>query len=254
MDRGDAEMNTNMKVIAHRGGAGLGGVENTMDAFVNAINLGVDMVEFDVRRTKDNALIVIHDSEIDGRKLSDMTFDEIQEVAGKKGYAVPTFVEVIKLCHGKVFMDIEIKETGYEKRVVNILHKYLDYDEYSVKSFYDVTPYRIKMLDSRITVGLLLGRDDADFRMRYNEIFPMRRLKACKADFVCPYPLLMLFSFTRRMNHYGYPVYVWTVNNGFIMKYFIKFTKVAGLITDRPDRLKHALLSHKRSTNICRRV
>ena len=97
-------------------------------------------------------------------------------------------------------------------------------------------------------------RDDADFRMRYNEIFPMRRLKACKADFVCPYPLLMLFSFTRRMNHYGYPVYVWTVNNGFIMKYFIRFTKVAGLITDRPDRLKHALLSHKRSINICRRV
>ena len=66
-----------MKVIAHRGGSGLGGVENTMDAFVNAIKLGVDMVEFDVRRTKDNALIVIHDSEIDGRKISEMTFDEI---------------------------------------------------------------------------------------------------------------------------------------------------------------------------------
>ena len=71
----------NMKVIAHRGGAGLGGVENTMDAFVNAIKLGVDMVEFDVRRTKDNALIVIHDSDIDGRKISEMTFDEIQEEA-----------------------------------------------------------------------------------------------------------------------------------------------------------------------------
>ena len=235
-----------MKVIAHRGGAGLGGVENTMDAFVNAIKLGVDMVEFDVRRTKDNALIVIHDSEIDGRKISEMTFDEIQEVAGRKGFAVPTFIDVIKLCHGKVFMDIEIKETGYEKRVVRILHKYLDYDEYSVKSFYDVTPYKIKMLDNRITVGLLLGRDDADFRMRYNEIFPMRRLRACRADFVCPYPLLMLFSFTRRMNYYGYPVYVWTVNNELVMRYFLSFTRVAGLITDRPDRLKELISKSKK--------
>ena len=234
-----------MKIIAHRGGAGLGGVENTLEAFENAIELGIDMVEFDVRRTKDNALIVYHDSSIDDRLLKDMTYSEIQTLAERKGFSVPSFIDVIKLCHNRVFMDIEIKETGYEARVVKILHKYLDHSEYSVKSFYDVTPYRIKNLDSNITVGLLLGRDDADFRMRYNEIFPMRRLKACRADFVSPYPLLMLFSFTRRMNHYGYPVYVWTVNKRFLLWYFLRFTKVAGLITDRPDIMKKLVKKRK---------
>ena len=227
-----------MIVIAHRGGSGLGGVENTLDVFKKAIELGVDMVEFDVRRTKDDALIVFHNASINGRRLTEMTYSEIQEETAKNGYSVPTFVDVIKYCHNKVFMDIEIKETGYEERVVNILHEYLDYDEYSVKSFYDITPYRIKKLDSNITVGLLLGRKDADFKMRYNEIFPLRRLKACLADFVCPCPMLMLFSFTRRMTHYGYPVYVWTVNNKYLMWFFIRFTKVAGLITDRPDVMK----------------
>ena len=231
-------MNKDLKIIAHRGGAGMGGTENTLDAFENAINFGVDMVEFDVRKTLDNKLIVYHDSEIDGKVLAETSYDELQAAAAKKGFRIPTFIEVIKLCHNRVFMDIEIKETGYEYRIVKIVQKYLDYKEYSIKSFYDMTPYRVKTLDPNIEVGLLLGRDDADFKMRCNEVFPGRRLKACLADFVSPHPALMRCFFTRRMNHAGFPVYVWTVNNTFLMKFFIKCSNVAGLITDKPDKLK----------------
>ena len=234
-------MNTDLQIIAHRGGAGMGGTENTLDAFENSIKLGVDMVEFDVRKTLDNKLIVYHDSEIDGKVLAETTFEELQAVAASKGFSIPTFIEVIKLCRGRVFLDIEIKEVGYEYRVVKIVQKYLDYNEYSIKSFFDATPYRIKQIDPNITVGLLLGREDADFKMRYNELFPKRRLKACHADFVCTFPPLMLFSFTKRMNHYGYPVYVWTVNNKLLMKFFIKHTHITGLVTDHPDRLKNIL-------------
>lgn len=234
-------MNKDIQIIAHRGGAGMGGTENTLDAFENSIKLGVDMVEFDVRKTLDNKLIVYHDSEIDGKVLSETNYDELQETAKANGFQIPTFVEVIKLCHNRVFLDIEIKEVGYEYRVVKIVQKYLDYNEYSIKSFYDATPYRIKQIDPNIRVGLLLGRDDADFKMRYNEIFPKRRLRVCHADFVCTFPALMLFSFTRRMKHYGYPVYVWTVNNKMLMKFFIKHTQVTGLVTDHPDRMKKLL-------------
>ena len=234
-------LNKDIKIIAHRGGAGCSGTENTLDAFESAIKLGVDMVEFDVRKTLDNKLNVYHDSEIEGRELAKTNYDELQLIADSKGFRIPTFLEVIKLCHNRVFMDIEIKEVGYEYRIVKLVQKYLNYEEYSIKSFYDVTPYRVKLIDPNITVGLLLGRDDADFKMRCNEIFPGRRLKACHADFVSPYPALMLCWFTRRMNHARFPVYVWTVNNKFMTKFFIKHSKIAGLITDRPDRMKEIM-------------
>ena len=234
-------LNKDIKIIAHRGGAGMGGTENTLDAFENAIQLGVDMVEFDVRKTLDNKLVVYHDSQIEGLSISETSYEELQSIAEKNGFRIPTFLEVIKLCHNRVFMDIEIKETGYEYRIVKIVKKLLDYNEYSIKSFYDITPYRIKEFDPNIEVGLLLGRDDADFKMRCNEVFPGRRLKACHADFVSPHPVLMRCGFTRRMRHAGFPVYVWTVNKSFLIKFFIKHSKVAGLITDRPDRMKDIL-------------
>jgi len=47
-------------IVAHRGGAALA-PENTLAAFQNALQIGVDMVECDVHLTKDGEVIVMHD-------------------------------------------------------------------------------------------------------------------------------------------------------------------------------------------------
>ena len=60
-------MNRETMVIAHRGASALAPHENTLEAFQIAIDLKADMVEFDVRKTSDNILIVFHDGTIDGR-------------------------------------------------------------------------------------------------------------------------------------------------------------------------------------------
>ena len=62
-------MNRETMVIAHRGASALAPHENTLEAFQIAIDLKADMVEFDVRKTSDNILIVFHDGTIDGRKI-----------------------------------------------------------------------------------------------------------------------------------------------------------------------------------------
>ena len=49
-----------MKVIAHRGWSSRA-PENTRSAIDEAIDLGVDMVEIDIRRTKDDQIVVFHD-------------------------------------------------------------------------------------------------------------------------------------------------------------------------------------------------
>ena len=49
--------------IAHRGGANLW-PENTLEAFDNAINAGVDGIECDIQHTRDDRLVIHHDDRL----------------------------------------------------------------------------------------------------------------------------------------------------------------------------------------------
>ena len=80
-------------VIAHRGGARLR-PENTLPAFAHAAELGVDILELDVRRTKDGALVVIHDPTIDRTTdgtgaVSSYTLAELQSFDAGFRFATP---------------------------------------------------------------------------------------------------------------------------------------------------------------------
>ena len=221
------------KIIAHRGASG-SGVENTLESFEKAIALGVDMVEFDVRRTHDGVLIVYHDATFNDSPINWMNYEEITKLAEEQNFKIPTFREVVKLCAGKVYMDVELKESGYEKKVVSVLKKYVDYDEYSIKSFIDAVPKKIHDIDKNITTGLLVGKKNGGIKDRFNEIFPLGRLFRCHADFVSPYYAFISRKYIKRMHLAGIPVYAWTVNDKKIMKKCIAY-KVDGIITDRPD-------------------
>ena len=173
-----------IKVIAHRGASGMVGQDNTLESFQKAIEIGADMVEFDVRQTKDKVLIVHHDKNFADTPIAWQTYSNIEKEAKLRGIHLPLFREVVELCHGKIYMDIEIKEHGFEKKIVKELHKLADVSEYSVKSFDDRVPYAIRKLDPEIKTGLLIGGTKFKLKKRFNELFPIRRLKACKADFV----------------------------------------------------------------------
>src|SRR5262245_52566489 len=73
-------------VIAHRGGAAES-TENTIDAFRLAVRLGADVIETDIRLTRDGVVVVYHDDyfgRVEGlvpaqrtRLVSDMTYDDL---------------------------------------------------------------------------------------------------------------------------------------------------------------------------------
>ena len=222
------------KIIAHRGASYLAEHENTLESFRLAIEIQADMVEFDVRCTSDKKLVVIHDSTYNDMPVSYQTYAEMNCRAAEEGFHIPTFEEVVRLCAGKIFMDIEVKASGYEKELVHILHKYCKYDEYSVKSFFDPVVYRVKKLDPRITTGLLVGKDHPGLIGRMKEIYPIRRLRAANCDFVAPFWVFSSRGFVWRMHRKGYPVYVWTVNTGGLTRKLIR-RGVDGVITDKPD-------------------
>jgi glycerophosphoryl diester phosphodiesterase len=80
-----------VKVSAHRG-ANEFAPENTLAAFRKAVELGVDLIEIDLRKTKDNVNIIMHDSTLkrttglDGN-VSDWNYTDLKEVSAGKRYS-----------------------------------------------------------------------------------------------------------------------------------------------------------------------
>ncbi len=222
-------------IIAHRGASKLAGTDNTIESFSLAISLGADFVEMDVRQTKDKKLIVFHDDLIDDTPIKFLTYDELNGKTKEKGYSVPLFEDVLKLCQGKIKLDIELKETGYEFKVLSLVKKYFSYDGFMIKSFLDTAVKKIELLDRRVNTGLLLGCGDADLKRRVNEFLPNRRLKLLDVDFVSPHYKLVTWDYMLRMRILKKKVYVWTVNDEKIIKKLLE-KNVDGIITDTPDK------------------
>ena len=108
-------------VVAHRGDW-RNAPENSLQAFQNCIAMGVDMIEIDLKMTKDNQLVIMHDNTIDrttdGKgKVSDYTLAELRKFHLKNGlgrvtfHPIPTLEEVLELTKGKILINID---KGYD--------------------------------------------------------------------------------------------------------------------------------------------
>jgi glycerophosphoryl diester phosphodiesterase len=83
--------------IAHRGDP-IGHRENTLPAFAAALAQGADMLELDVRRTRDGAIVVLHDQsllrlwELDA-SVGDLDLSEVAHL-GTGDVGIPTLLQV----------------------------------------------------------------------------------------------------------------------------------------------------------------
>lgn len=221
-------------IIAHRGASALAMHENSLEAFQIAIDIKADYAEFDIRKTSDNKLIVFHDNSYKGHQISSLTYEELCSLTSEKGLRPPLLYEVIALCKGKIKLDIELKESGFEKDVVDIVKKDFDYDEFMIKSFIDQVVLNIKDIDSSIKAGLLVGKGKVSFITRLTEYYPKKRLNACRADFISPHYKFVTKSFVKRMKALKKDIYLWTVNKTELIDKYMK-KSITGIITDRPD-------------------
>ena len=223
-------------IVAHRGASSLAR-ENTVESFRKAIEIGVDMIEFDVRRTRDQVLIVHHDELMAGKPVKELTYDEIYKMTIRQRFSVPTFEEVLKCTSGKIKLDVEIKEEGYEKEVVELLLRYFKKDEFVITSFLDSCIRKIKDDYPDINAGLLLGvsKPKNFILTRISEFFPHRRCKEAKADFLVPHRRLLWFGFLYRAKRANKPVFVWTVNDEKMIWKLLHDERIAAIITDKPD-------------------
>lgn len=122
----------NVLVVSHRGDW-RNAPENSLQAFQNCIDMGVDMVELDLKETKDGELILMHDQTL-GRtttgkgKVSDYTLAELKQLNLKNGagcktrHRIPTLREVMLLCKGKIMVNVD-KGYQYFDKVQKVLEE-----------------------------------------------------------------------------------------------------------------------------------
>ncbi len=120
--------NGNTYVIAHRG-AHQFAPENSLLAYKNAIEMGCDFVEIDLRKTKDGRFVSIHNKRIDAYfdhesgKVNDFTLAELKDMplrmksGDQTTEYIPTFEEILTLCKNRIGIYLDLKEPDIKSQV-----------------------------------------------------------------------------------------------------------------------------------------
>ncbi|MCK4541972.1 MAG: glycerophosphodiester phosphodiesterase [Spirochaetales bacterium] len=257
--------NTRFDVIAHAGAKGLR-PENTMEAFRNAVNLGVDLLEMDIHLTKDGHVVVIHDVTVDRTtngtgQVKELTLAEIQSLdAGyswasegfsdvfpyrNRGIQVPTLPEVFQ-AFPEVRMNVEMKQADIAivEKLGSLIDEFDRWDTTLIASFdSDLMEEFRKKYPRAATSG---GR---------SEIKTFYILARLYLAFLFPSPAeafqvpewdgdvhVITSGFVWEAHRRNIRIHVWTVNDKERMLELI-LKGVDGIITDRPDLLFEVLES-----------
>jgi glycerophosphoryl diester phosphodiesterase len=227
-------------VIAHRG-ASRDAPGNTPAAFEAAIALGVDMVELDVRRTSDGVLVVHHNASRRGVPVSMLTYPGLVRLSR---FEPPELDTVLDLCAGRVGLDIEIKEPGYEAEVIAAASRRFPRERLLYTSFEESVISTVRRLDPNARCGLLLGPGRLRSRAQRYEALPFELAERCGADLLAVHQWLApVRRRSRRTLGTGlladakarnFPLMVWTVNGPQRLRAYLADGRVAGIITDLP--------------------
>ena len=223
-------MKNDFVLIAHRGASNYE-PENTLASFEKAVELGAKVIEFDVRKTLDNELVVIHDSKLDRTTnekgpVSGKTLPELKKVDAGKGMRIPTVREILSIFKGGVKFVVEIKEEDTEEQLIELARELDVADDIIFVSFKKKILKKIKLLDPNLKTGLITV-------FGYNCVENASVLGCCA---VATSNLFVTSKNIRKAHSNGLLFFCWTVNNK-SRCITLKEMGVDGVITDIPDLL-----------------
>lgn len=172
--------------IAHRGLHGDGVSENSLDAFRRAIEKG-SAFELDIHLTKDNELVVIHDSElkrVTGKEgiVEELTLEQLSSYKLLDGQKIPTFKEVLDLNKERSLIVVELKvyKDNYKplrKKAMDALSEIKDSKKIVLISF---DPRALLHIGKRFKRQLLVC-EDHDWTWKLHRLYDSVDLEATMA-------------------------------------------------------------------------
>lgn len=227
-----------MLIIGHRGAKGLA-PENTIDAMHHALSQGVDGIEFDIRVTRDNAPIVVHDRTLRSthqinKKIHTITLNELHELL--PDHSIPTLIEVLDTFWGKTHLNIELKSKGGAEVVVGLLSaRYIkqdeDWEKCLISSFRATELKAARRLSPRVRLALLHNENP------YKFIFYHRAIRLSAIGFHRHHISMFVMTIAQRLKLF---TYVYTVNRPRAAK-IARSQKFDAIISDYPKRVRDTL-------------
>ncbi len=212
-------------IIGHRGASGH--LENTIPSFELALEQGADGFELDVRESGDGQLVVVHDSVVGSHAVKSSPYKVFCDT--EDGSRIPLLEDVLKQFGGKTFLDIELKETGFEQKAIDLIKKYSNETKVLISGFDCDMLNKVHELSPHIELGFIYNRTQ-DEESRHNS----------PIDYVIPQFRLASRELISEIHEEDLQVYAWTVNEVSEMERLISLG-VDGIITDEPALLAKLL-------------
>ena len=216
--------------IGHRGARAYE-PENTLRSFRKALEIGANAVELDVRKTRDNHLIVIHDADVkrttDGTGLvADLTLEQVKELSTEKGEKIPTLEEALDFLSNKAKILIELKEQGLEEKVLAAVQSRKLEKNVILTSFLEDALRKIRELDKNVETGLIYAKHKN----------PLKAALNLKAQYLVAFYKFTHTANVQKAHENGLKIIVWTVNTPEEIAEYAK-KGVDGIASDKPDIL-----------------
>lgn len=222
-----------MLIIGHRGAAGLK-PENTLAALRAGIHAGIDIIEFDIRLTKDKIPVLSHDFHLwrthhSARLISHYTLSELQNLTASSDKPIVTLEAALKECVGKVIVNIELKQSRSFQYALPYIKKYIikksDWKLFIFSSFSPAELARVRELAPHAQLAL----------MHYlNPVLFIRHMRKLQLDAVGFHRLNINKFALDVANRLGLFTYAYTVNRPDAVLRLAR-RGINAVVTDRPD-------------------
>lgn len=251
--------------ISHQGG-NLVYPDQSMLAFKNSVDLGVQVLELDIHRSLDSIIVIHHDETIErltnkNGLIKEMTWNELQEADGAynwtidgenypyrgEGIKILSLTQLIDMYPDKIY-DIEIKQSDppIENDLCDILRNYeLASDRVVVASYYDYIINRFHDVCPEVAISLSVNKGTKLYilsRVGLENLLPINAVVA-----QLPLQFSTLFGDLKLDKRYinafskgDRQVWVWTVNDSTKMEKVFEIG-AHGILTDRPDILMNVI-------------
>lgn len=219
--------------------------ENSIPAFTEAVELGADGVELDIRLTRDDQIVVSHDRnlkrlfgvEANVESIDLRTFQKygFAKSPGDDAIFAPTLLQVFQAFHSKIFYNIEIKKQPKSylvlaQELLNLIRDFNLENNVWLSSFDSNFLKSWQMTGSNIPCAYLFDR--------WN-FFSKRKCRRDYSEWL--HPSVSLVKKIDKIMLLGKPLFFWTVNTEENVKILTQ-KKVAGLITDNVPKVLKMLL------------
>ena len=246
---------TTFDILAHGNGRALV-PGNTLEAAVHALDVGADVLEFDVHLTADNILILRHDAIIDtttngSGSIAEMTLAEIEafdvgfhevdypKLVAAPGIKVPALTSVFeRLPTSRFLIELKPLNTAPADELCRLIEEYDLADQVVVGSFHDSVLSHFREVCPQVPTSL--GQKEATWLVLLGKLglghlydspgFSVQLPMGEDGFIVTP-------ALVKAIHQLNMRVEVWTINDPETMLYLMDMG-VDGIITDRPDILE----------------